>query len=68
MPCGVGVSAESPPHHDVASIEFLEAVLGKEGRHEHEDDAGTQIPGVDHDGPWMSSRRITANVSEPHRG
>jgi len=38
-------------NHDIATNEVLEGVLGKEGRHEHEDDAGTQIPGVNHDDP-----------------
>lgn len=46
-----GCRESSGLHHDVASSEVLEGVLGKEGRHEHEDDAGTQIPGVDNDDP-----------------
>lgn len=51
-------------NHNIAPNEVLEDVLGKECRHKHENDAGTQVPGVNHEDPWMSSWRITANVGE----
>jgi hypothetical protein len=49
---------------NIAPNEVLEGVFGKESRHEHENHAGTQVPGVNHEDPWMSSWRIVAKVGE----
>lgn len=51
-------------YHDVASNEVFEGVIGEECGHQHEDDARTQLSGMDHEDSWMSSRRIAAEVGE----